>query len=205
MFPRVLPRIARNAAEILSCYGKLREAEMEANVWACAIRRSLLHAIGDKCASAMGGQHDAVRQFHRSRPIRQSMDFEYAEQSRQPSAANIGLGALFLAAHGLFVPDRNRILSGLPVAAIRQFRCPGTATPLRSNRHLFQKSGRDVFERRHMSLIDLNFANTPSSAPALRNFGTTYGIGNPAAWFGVFGSRYPSVLNASAMDGDREF
>lgn len=208
---------SRGAAEVSFCYDKLREAELKANYWTCAIKEAILRAVDTNTMLLEPALWSAVTTYFvgsivadqsgnlwTSR-IRNNLNndplltthwepyFGPLTVSLYDSALTYSSGELVYTAPG---DGTYRVyLSQLDGNADN----PATATAWDATTTFFKNDVVSYLSVSYMSLIDLNTANTPSAAPALWSAATTYAIGNTVG--GSDGLIYTSLANGN-LDHD---
>ncbi len=204
---------SRGASEVAACYDQAREAELEANYWTCAIRRTILRAIdANTMLLAPALWAPGVTYFVGSVVADQSGNLWI---SRIPNnLANDPLLTTYWEPYfgPLAVPLHDATTSYSPgelvytTAGHGTYRVylslqdgnadvPGTATAYSATSTYFKNQVVTYLSVAYMSLIDLNTANTPSSAPALWNAATTYGAA--ASVGGSDGIIYTSIAGGN--------
>jgi len=198
-----------NASEIKSCYDQLREAELMQRYWTFAIKRTILRAIDVNTMRLAASLWSPTSTYF----VGSIVADQYANlwMSRIPnnlandpllsiywepycgplsvslytSTEAYGSGEVVYTAAG---DGTNRVYLSLQSGNSDN---PATATAYAATTVYMKNQVVTYLSVAYMSLIDLNTGNTPSSAPALWDAGTTYGAA--ATVGGSDGMIYSSV------------
>jgi hypothetical protein len=186
----------RGASEAGFVYDKAREAELEANVWTCAVRRSVIrpvdantmllspalwtpgttYFVGSIVADQSGNLWISnIPNNLANDPLLSNFWEPYFGSmtvSLYDTATSYFAGELVYTTTG---DGKNRCYLSLQSGNTDN---PGTATAWSATTTYFKNQVVTYLSIPYMSLIDLNTNNTPSAAPALFNIATTYAIGN---------------------------
>jgi hypothetical protein len=204
---------SRGASEIAACYDKLREAELEANYWTCAIRRTVLRAIDSNTmllAPALWAP--GVTYFVGSVVADQSGNLwisripnniandplltTYWEPYFGPLAVPLHVAStVYYPGELVYTAPGNGTYRVYMSLQDSNSDVPGTATAYSATAVYFKNQVVTYLSVAYMSLIDLNTGNTPSSAPALWNAATTYGAAATAT--GSDGIIYTSIAGGN--------
>lgn len=200
---------SRNAAEVSACYDKIREAELEANTWTCAIRRSVLRAIDSDTMILSPGQWAETTTYFKgsivsdqagtlwisSIPNNLNNDpllTDYWEPYFGPlTVSEYSSATSYYAGEIVYVAPGNGTSRTYLSLQNGNSDNPATATAWSSTSTYAKNQVVTRSSVAYMSLVDLNTGNDPSTAPIAWNSGTTYAAGNTAV--GSDGVVYSSV------------
>lgn len=200
---------SKNASETGFCYGKLRESELRRNVWTFACRRTMLRAIDSNTMLLNTALWSPSTTYF----VGSIVADQYANLwiSRIPNnLANDPLlsvywdpyfgpltVALYSSSTSYYVGELVYTTAGNGTSRVYlslqsgNSDNPATATAYDATTVYMKNQVVTYLSVAYMSLIDLNSGNTPSSAPALWDAGTTYGAGDSVG--GSDGVIYTSV------------
>jgi hypothetical protein len=200
---------SRGAGEIGSCYDKLREAELEANAWTCAIRRTVLRALdGNTMLLAPALWAQATIYFTGSIVADQTGNLWISNIPNnagndpllttvwEPYFGPLSV-SLFAATTAYFAGEVVYTAAGDGTYRVYlslqngNSDVPSAATAYDATVTFFKNQVVTLSSVAYMSLIDLNIANMPSSSPALWAVGTTYAAAASVA--GSDGVKYTSI------------
>jgi hypothetical protein len=187
---------SKNARETGFAYGKLRRAELRRNVWKFATRRTVIRAIdantmrldpalwgsattyfANSIVADQSGNHwiSNIRNNLNNDPLLTTYWEPYfgpLTVTLYDSSTAYFSGELVYTTAG---DGKSRSYLSLQDGNSDN---PATPTAYDATVTFFKNQVVTYLSVAYMSLIDLNKANTPASAPALWNAGTTYAIGN---------------------------
>lgn len=186
---------SRNSSETAFAYGKLRRAELQANVWTFATRRIVLRAVDSNTMLLAPSMWVADTTYFVGSIVSDESNNYWI--SRFPN--NLGNDpqnsltwepyfgpltvSLFAGTTGYFAGELVYTAAGDGTSRIYlslqngNSDIPGTATPWAATSTYFKNQVVSYLGVPYMSLTDLNTNNAPSAAPALFNIATTYAAG----------------------------
>jgi len=206
---RALNEVGKNNSETAFCYGKLREAELRRNVWTFACRRTMLRAVdantmllntslwSPSTTYFVGSiAADQYGNLWISRIPNNLANDPLLSVYWEPYFGPLSV-ALYDSTIAYFVGELVYTTTGNGLARVYlslqsdNADNPATATAYDATAVYVKNQVVTYLSVAYMSLIDLNTGNTPSSAPALWDAGTTYGAA--ATVGGSDGMIYSSV------------
>jgi hypothetical protein len=200
---------SRGAAEISSCYDKVREAELEDHTWDFATRRQVLRAIDTNTMRIKAALWSPLTTYFRG-SIVADQSGNYWKSDIPDNLNNDPLlttswdpyfgpltASLFDPTIAYFAGEVVYTAAGNGTALVylslvnANSAVPGTATTYDPTVTYFKDQVVTFSSVAYLSLIDLNINNEPDLAPALFNIATTYAAGNKVG--GSDGIIYQSV------------
>lgn len=182
---------SRNAAEVGFAYDKAREAELEANDWTCAIKRTIVRAIDANTMLLVASLWSSTATYFvgsivadqsgnlwiSNTPNNLNNDpllTTYWEPYYGPTAVPLYAADSYFAGELVYTTAGDGTYRVYLSLQNGNEDVPGTATTYDATATYSKNQVVTYLTVAYMSLIDLNTANTPSLAPALWAAGTTY-------------------------------
>jgi hypothetical protein len=199
------------AAQISSCYDKLRQSELKRNSWVFSIKEAMLRAIDSNTMLIVPSLWSPLTTYFRGSIVADQSN-NYWRSTIQSNLGNDPLlttlwepyfGTLTAAlydASGTTAYSAGEVVyttAGTGTALVYlslipgNSDVPGTATPYSATTTYFKDQVVTFASVAYLSLIDFNLNNEPDLAPPLFNIATTYAAGNKVG--GSDGIIYQSV------------